>query len=99
MSNREVAATILSQLGGNRFVAMTGSSSFVYGDNMLNFRVGSNPKRVKAVRITLEPSDTYKVEFLVMRNLKMITLSEASGVYCDNLREVFENHTGLLTSL
>lgn len=99
MSNKQVAETILSQLGGNRFIAMTGASSFSYGDACLNFRIGSNPKKVKAVRITLEPSDTYKMEFLTIRKFEVKTLSEVSGIYCDMLQEIFTNHTGLYTKL
>ena len=99
MSNKEIAQTILNQLGGNRFIAMTGASSFSYGDNTLSFRIGSNPKKVKAVRITLEPSDTYKMEFLAIRKMEVKTLSEKVGVYCDMLQEIFTNETGLYTKL
>ena len=98
-TNKEIAETILRQLGGNRFIAMTGASSFSYGDRCLTFRIGKNEKKVKAVRITLEPSDTYRMEFMAIRNLEVKTLSDASNVYCDNIREVFMNHTGLYTSL
>ena len=98
-TNKEIAETILAQLGGNRFRAMTGASSFSYGDACLNFRIGSNPKKVKAVRITLEPSDTYKMEFMAIRKLEVKTVSETSGIYCDMLQEVFTNHPGLYTKL
>ena len=99
MSNKEIAQTILNQLGGNRFIAMTGASSFSYGDKTLSFSIGSNPKKVKAVRITLEPSDTYKMEFLAIRKMEVKTLSEKVGVYCDMLQEIFTNETGLYTKL
>lgn len=99
MSGREIAQTILAQLGGNRFLAMTGASSLSYGDKNLTFRVGKNEKKVKAVRITLQDDDTYSMEFLSIRKLEVKTLSRADMVYCDNLQEVFTNHTGLYTRL
>ena len=99
MSGREIAQTILNQLGGNRFIVMTGASSFSYGDDNLTFRIGKNEKKVKAVRITLKSDDTYTMEFLAIRKLEVKTLSKAERVYCDNLQEVFTNHTGLYTHL
>lgn len=97
--NKQIAETILAQLGGNRFKAMTGASSFSYGNACLTFRIGSNPKKIKAVRITLEPSDTYKMEFLAIRKFEVKTLSEVSGVYCDMLQDIFTEKTGLYTKL
>ena len=59
---KEVAETIMAQLGGKRFSAMTGSKSyssgnFGKGDEYrpgLSFRVGRNPKGVMGVKVTLE---------------------------------------------
>jgi hypothetical protein len=48
MTDLTVAKTILAQLGGERFVMMTGATNFVGGADSLAFRVGSNPKRVIA---------------------------------------------------
>ena len=39
-----VPATILAQLGGNRFIAMTGACRFISDCDGLSFRVGSNSK-------------------------------------------------------
>jgi len=97
--NKVIAETILAQLGGRRFAMMTGASSFSYGENCLTFRLKSNPKNVKGVRITLEPSDTYKMEFLGMRKYEVILKSEADFVYADMLQDVFTEHTGLYTHL
>ena len=43
--------------------------------------------------------DTYDVEFISIRGDKMTVKSEVKGVYADMLRDVFEQHTGLRTSL
>ena len=97
----EVARTILAQLGGNRFIAMTGSKQFAAGDNRLSFKVGSNPKKVTHFRVTLDSDDTYTVESLKWngRKLEMQTLKSHSGVYCDMLQDLFTAETGLYTRL
>ena len=94
----DVAHTILNQLGGNRFVAMTGSKNFVGGKTSLSFRVGRNPKGVSTVRVDLTASDDYTVTFYkgVGVNLKPVVV--AQEVYCDMLQDVFLDHTGLYTS-
>ena len=41
-----VARSILDQLGGARFVAMTGAREFVGSADSLTFKIGVNPKHV-----------------------------------------------------
>ena len=94
-----VSKTILAQLGGQRFIAMTGANSFTGSTSTLTFRLPKNSKGVKGVRITLDPTDTYTVEFLAMRKFEVVMLAKCEGVYCDMLREVFTDNTGLATSL
>ena len=43
--------TILKQLGGNRFIAMTGAKHFGVGPNGMSFKIGRNSKRVNHVTI------------------------------------------------
>lgn len=95
-----VATTILAQLGGNRFVAMTGSKNFMGRPDGLTFKTGRNPKGVTHVRVTLTPADLYNVEFLKIRGTQApVKMAEVGGIYCDQLEEVFTNHTGLYTRL
>ena len=54
----EVAKTILAQLGGKRFIAMTGANSFTGSADELTFKLPTRGK-MRAVKIKLEPSDTY----------------------------------------
>lgn len=102
-TTKQVAETILAQLGGNRFKAMTGASSFSYGvhngNHSLSFRVGKNPKKVFGVRISLTPLDVYEMEFLTMKKFEVICQAKCEHVYNDQLQEVFTQHTGLYTSL
>ena len=99
-STLTVANEIRRQIGGSRFAMMTGANSFMGGENFLSFRL---PKfeglRINYVRITLDPSDTYTVEFSRVYGGKYTVLETVSDVYCDTLRQVFESATGLRTSL
>ncbi len=68
-----VATEILKQLGGNRFIAMTGATKFAYfdenGECGLFFRLPSNfaMKGINLVKIKLTFSDTYLVTFFRIR--------------------------------
>ena len=96
----QIAKTILSQLGGNRFVAMTGAKSFGYDSKgssvSLQFRIGKNAKQVNIVKINyIRGKDLYEMEFYKGTKL----LKKVSNVYADQLRKIFTKHTGMYTSL
>ena len=95
------AKEVLNQLGGNKFVAMTGAKNFVKDDSkrMIAFKIGKNCKGVNYVRITLNSMDTYDMEFISVRGGKLTVKSEANNIYNDQLQEVFTEHTGLYTRL
>ena len=96
-----VASIILEQLGGNRFVAMTGASRFGSQSDSLQFRLPARFARdgINFVSITLLPSDTYRMSFCSLRGTKLRTVSECSDVYCDQLQSLFTKVTGLDTHL
>ena len=94
-----VANTILSQLGGNKFLAMTGASNLVGREDGLSFKVGRNDAKVTHVRVTLTPADEYTLEFINVRGTKIKPLATVEHVYADNLSQVFETKTGLRVSL
>ena len=58
---------------------------------------------INKVRITLDPSDTYTVEFMKIRKRHGVpqveTVKKTEGIYCDMLREVFTCYTGLTTRI
>jgi len=91
-----VAQTILAQLGGNRFLAMTGAKVSSDGP-ALNVRL----PRYRTIRITLTPADTYLVEEIRVnaRTLAVTRKTLAEDAYAGDLRPIFEAATGLLTSL
>jgi hypothetical protein len=99
-NNMVVAETILAQLGGNGFLAMTGAKNLLGDANSLHMKLGRGCLNgITHLRVTLDASDTYTVAFLKVRGVKVATVAEVSGVYADSLRSVFTNHTGFATSL
>lgn len=101
MSQRdvEIANTILAQLGGNMFRMMTGSKDFTAIESGIQFKVGRNSKSVNFCRIILNASDTYDVEYGLLRSGKFYVNAHSDGIYCDQLREDFTRSTGLYVSL
>ncbi len=111
MSNLEVANTIYQQLGGGRFVAMTGAKYFVGDKNSLRFKIGRNKSKTNTVEITLRGDDTYNMTFkhVTMSRISLKTgkyiegkddiIREFSGVYFDQLQKLFTEVTGMYTHL
>lgn len=78
---------------------MTDAKNFGTGKNLISFKIGCNAMRVTHVRITLNSMDTYDMVFFNIRGAKITEVSRAEGVYCDMLRSMFTEHTGIETSL
>jgi len=95
-----VAETILQQLGGNHFIAMTGAKDFVFNNYSLHFRlplVKTERGAVDCFWITIDPSDTYTVEAMHYdrKKLRVIRVCHEENVYCDKLQATFTAMTGL----
>lgn len=59
----EIANTILDQLGGNKFLAMTGANHLLADGNTLRMTLPKNNSRANRLYITLDPDDTYTMRF------------------------------------
>ena len=108
-----VAEQILLQLGGRKFVAMTGSSHFLADEDSLSMRLIRNQSGANRLRITLRWDDLYDMSFFYyrlpqyrVRNGKVVEAPELhreiktyEGVFCDQLRELFTEVTGLKTQM
>lgn len=99
-----IAETILEQLGGNKFLVMTGAKNLVNHGDALSFKLPYNFAKggINYVKIYLCEDDTYSVKFgKVNRNRAWDwdVLSEVDYVYADMLPETFTKHTGLEVSL
>jgi hypothetical protein len=96
-----IAETILQQLGGNRFIAMTGAKHFMGDDRTLQFSIPGNMTRDKSnkVCITLNDFDLYTIETFRIRGINCKACSTETDIYCDSLQSMFTSITGLDTHL
>lgn len=102
MTDLTVSATILRQLGGNRFVAMTGAKNFVGSSDALSFALSGTMTRNRAnrCRIVLDTSlDAYFVTFMRCRGVHAATVGQFNNVHADQLAAIFTRETGLDTHL
>jgi hypothetical protein len=95
----ETANTILEQLGGKRFLIMTGSKNLRGSDNSLVMDLTRNKISAQYLTITLEADDTYTMLFQSMRKMEIKTKAEVKGIYADTLQWMFTYQTGLDTKL
>lgn len=94
-----VGETILAQLGGNRFIAMTGARLLVNGENFLQFSMPKAKDKSNKCRITLAPADLYTLETFHVRGADCKALSVEEGIYADQLQATFTKITGFDTHL
>lgn len=59
-----IATTILQQLGGNRFIAMTGASNIGCLNDKLSMKLPKNNNGANYMTIELTPLDVYHLKFL-----------------------------------
>lgn len=92
---------VLQQLGGRKFVAMTGAKNFVKNDKekSITFKIPRAKSGITHVKITLTSSDLYNVEFISVKGTNIKTVKEVKGVDNDKLQSIFTQYTGLNTSL
>ena len=91
----EISKTILQQLGGwGRLRAMLGVKQALDHGNGVSFRF-PNRRGPNHVKILLNGSDTYDVEFGRIRGLNFKVIKEYKGIYADGLADLFVDQTGL----
>lgn len=100
MSNsKQVAATILNQLGGKRFCLMTGAKQLMALENGMTCKIGRNGSNANYLKITVNSMDLYDMEFIRIHGGNMTTKKKVTDIYCDQLQDIFTEVTGLYTSL
>lgn len=108
MTNR-VALNILQQLGGNRFLAMTGAKNLVSMDagqdsdgsyeGGLMFSIASGARN-KANKVCIKlTGDLYRVDFFTIRGVNVTARGTFENVYADSLAALFTEQTGFDTHL
>lgn len=106
MSHREVAQTILTQIGRNRpnaLAVMTGARNFMAHNEergALSFKLptGTAKNGINYVKVTLTVMDTYAVEFGRVYGKTYTVKAKHDDIYCDMLADLFEAETGLFVS-
>jgi hypothetical protein len=98
MTDKTVAITILKQLGGNHFIAMTGANNFACDDYSMSFKFKMCSK-TNCLKISLTPMDLYDMEFFRIRAGEIKPVEKFEGVYWDMLQDIFKSVTGLNTHL
>jgi hypothetical protein len=100
---KEMADTVLAQLGGNRFIAMTGAKHFLFDPTASNisFKIGSGAKdAINFVKITYNRGgDDYTMEFFSSRGVNLVPKGKVVSVYGDQLQSIFTKYTGFDTRL
>jgi len=110
-NNKHIAETIIDQLGGNKFIAMTGSKNFVWDDKNLTLTFalsGLAQKKAKGNRIKIQydyNQDLYNMSLCkyfsptLKRILEKRDLWEVrasvNGIFFDQIQEFFCEWTGL----
>lgn len=97
MTSQEICSTMLNQLGGNKFIAMTGSKCVSDGNTLIvKFKMC---RTANIMYITLNGNDLYDVKICKFRGMEVKTVAELNDAYSDMLRPFFTETTGLYTSL
>lgn len=96
-----VAAMILEQLGGRRFLAMTGAKNLVGSEDSLMFQLPASlvKDRGNKLTITLSPMDTYTLTLYRIRGTDAEVVATEEDVYAEDLQAAFTRVTGLDTQL
>ena len=104
-----IADTILHQLGGNRFLAMTGANHLLSDGATLRMNLPRNASKANRLWVTLDATDTYTVRFFrysapryysrthKWSAEKIVEIAEFSDVYADQLQTIFTKVTGMFT--
>ena len=102
--DNQVATIILQQIGGRRFVAMTGSHDFINLGNGLRMSLSRNKTSANRLEIIYdEGADLYNMRFFRFSvhhepfDIKVKDIKNIEGVYCDMLEDIFTDVTGLYT--
>ena len=111
--NTEIANTILQQLGGGRFLVMTGTKDLIAIENGLKMTLARNGSKANRLEITLNGADLYNMKFYHYTPWRFSTrggqfreypekitmVKEYTNCYFDQLQELFTETTELFTRL
>ncbi len=110
--NLTPAEIILMQLGGSKFLAMTGANHLMSDGATLSMTLPKNKSKANRLKITLDiGTDTYSMRFfrytaprmnsktMMFSSEKITEISKYDDVYCNQLQSIFTDVTGMYTHL
>jgi hypothetical protein len=92
-----IAREILNQLGGNKFIAMTGATVMRDGAQLIVKFKGSRIANI--MYISLNSMDLYDVQICKYRGCDVKEIASMENAYSDMLQPFFTQTTKLYTSL
>jgi len=95
--SQEITKQIVNQLGGYKFVAMTGAAFFSNGNTLVTKFKGSRIANI--MYITLTDLDLYDVKICKFKGVEIKEVASSENMYHDMLIPFFEKTTGLRASL
>lgn len=99
---KQQAFTMLQQLGGNKFIAMTGVKVSFDNKGSLTCKFPGS-KKANMLKVSLDyATDTYIMEFFKIGYAPKFTVKpvkKLTAVYAEDLQRFFTDVTGLYTSL
>ena len=99
-NNLTIAKTIIQQLGGNKFIAMTGARNIFADGQGVTMQIMKNKSKAKYLTIQLNSLDLYDMQFKsIDKDFNLIIKAEKQNVYAEDLETIFTNITGLNTRL
>lgn len=101
MQNKQYipAQEILNQLGGNKFIAMTGATCYHDNNGKTLIAKFKGSRVANIMSVTLNETDTYDVRICKFKGLEIKEVKTVNGAYCEMLKPIFEQTTLLRTSL
>ena len=107
----KVANTIFEQLGGKKFVAMTGAKRIVAVEDGIQMRLAKNASKANHLEITLNALDLYDMKFTRFTDSRLDKktcewvpakneeIAVYGDLYFDQLQTIFTAVTGMRTRL
>lgn len=93
----KTANQILNQLGGNKFIAMTGAACYSDNNKLIVKFKGSQIANI--CEISLNALDLYDIKFSKFRGMNVKIVKTFENVYNDMLQNIFEQTTKLYIRL
>ena len=97
--SKSQAQEIMRQLGGRKFEMLMGVKSKGVGKDGLIIHIGRNPKKISHIIIDIDRGkDLYNLTFGKIFKYQFKVVKKLKGIYVDQLHDMIERYTGLLTT-